>query len=316
MTRAMVFACALAALTAVAQRPADADPRNPSEVFERSRVAVEPAGRAFKELSIENPLGDVRVEGYDGNAIVIETHKHAPDDEALDRLRVSLVPNADGTVRITTAVDSTRESRPVARGSVRIDLVIRAPRDARIDAAVTSGKLEVVDMDAGGELDTASGAIIVRNIQGTLLTHSVSGATTLAQVFGSVDAQTMSSDVDLDTINGDKLVASAHHGKIEGRRVRARDVELTTTDGKIRLEGEASLRGHIVVSSLRGDIDVRLRRVGPILVRARGAKVNLGAPAPTKPNGWVEMSTGVAGDHPAMVEMIAPLARIDFAFLQ
>jgi hypothetical protein len=177
-----------------------ADPRSDGDVVERSRVQVEPAGRAFKQLTIENPLGDVRVEGYDGNAIVIETHKHAPNENILDRLRVSLVPNPDGTVRISTTADAKRESLPAPRGSVRIDLVIRAPRDARIDAAASTGKLEVVDMDAGGELDTASGPITVRNVQGALSTHSVSGSTKLSTVFGSVDAQTMSSDVDLDTI--------------------------------------------------------------------------------------------------------------------
>jgi hypothetical protein len=309
MTRALVASAILVAAVAAA---AVADP-HPTDIVEHSSVSVEPAGRAFKAVSIENPLGDLRVEGYDGNAIVIESSKHALDYDALSRLRVSLVPNPDGTVRITTTVNPARESRPVPRGSVRIDLVVRTPRDARIDAALTSGKLEVTNMDAGGELDTASGTITVRNIQGPLLTHSVSGNTSLSMVFGSIDAQTMSSNVDLDTINGDKLVASAHHGKIEGRRVRARDIELTTTDGRIHLEAEAY--GHIVVSSLSGDIDVRLHRVGPVIIRGRGSKVNLGARAMQQPNGWVQLAEG-AGDHPAMVEMVAPLAKIDFAFLQ
>jgi len=256
--------------------------------------------------------------GYEAHRYLFRAfpmRKHALDYDALSRLRVSLVPNADGTVRITTTADATRESRPVPRRAVRIDLLVRAPRDARIDAAVTSGKLEVIDMDAGGELDSASGGITVRNIQGTLLTHSVSGDTSLALVFGSIDAQTMSSNVDLDTINGEHLVASAHHGKIEGRRIRARDIELTTTDGKIRLEGEVSLHGRVSVSSLSGDIDVRLHRVGPVIIRGRGTKVNLGARAMQQPNGWVQLADGV-GDQPAIVEMMTPLAKIDFAFLQ
>jgi hypothetical protein len=294
---------------------AAADPPRP-DVVERSRVQVEPAGRAFKQLTVDNPLGDVRVEGYDGIAIVIETRKHAPSEDALERLRVSLVPNPDGTVRISTTADAKRESLPIPRGSVRIDLLIHAPRDARVDAAAISGKLEVVNMDAGGELDTASGAITVHNMSGALSTHSVSGATSLSTVFGSVDAQTMSSDVDLDTINGDRLIASAHHGKIQGRRVRARDVELTTTDGKIMLEGETSLRSHVVVSSLRGDIEVRLRRSGPVIVRARAQKLNLGAPPTPKSDGWSELKVGNTNQEPALVEMSAVYARVDFSFLQ
>ena len=313
MTRALIVAGVLLGATATGVI-ADPAPRN--DIVEHSSFALEPAGRAFKALSIDNPLGDVRVEGYDGNAIVIETTKHAPDYDALSRLRVSLVPpNADGVVRLNATVNPRREGRPLPRGAVRIDLVIRTPRDARIDASATSGKLEVTNMDAGGELDTASGTITARNIQGPLFTHSISGDTSLSLVFGSIDAQTMSSNVDLDTINGDKLFASAHHGKIEGRRVRARDVELSTTDGRIHLEGEAALHGHIIVSSYSGDVDVRLHRVGPVIVRGRGTKVNLGARAMQQPNGWVQLAEG-SGDQPALVEMVAPLAKIDFAFLQ
>jgi hypothetical protein len=247
--RAVCIVCVLTA-------PAFAQPREPARadapLIERSRVEVQPAGKAFKQLRVENALGNVRIEGHDATSFMVETIKHAPDEETLDRLRVSLVADPDGTVRITTAADPSREARPTGRSNVSIDVVIRAPRDAHIDAVVGSGKLEVSNMNAGGELDTASGAISVRNVSGELYTHSVSGPMSISQAFGPVDAATVSSDVDLDTIGGESLVASASRGKIAGRRVRARDVELTTTDGKIVLEAESALRGRLVVSSLRG----------------------------------------------------------------
>jgi hypothetical protein len=290
------------------------------KVSERSRLSIEPSGRAITRLSIENPLGDVKVSGYDGTAIQIEAHKFAPDDDALDRLHISLVPNPDGTVTIKTTADGGKEVRPVARGAVRIDLVVRAPRDARVEAVVSSGKLEVLNMDAGGDLDTSSGPISVRNVQGEVLTHSVSGATRLVQVFGSVDAQTLSSDVDLDTIGGDRLVASVHHGRIDGRRVRARDVELTTTDGRIMLEAEAALRGHLVVSSFKGDIDVQLRRHGVLVVRAHGTKVDLGGPFQAQPNGWVQSTLGVpdaaALIETALVELRAAQGNVKFSIIE
>ncbi|MGE5181658.1 MAG: hypothetical protein ACM31C_06335 [Acidobacteriota bacterium] len=298
---------------------AAADPGKDNGVVERASVDVAPAGRAFKQLEIENPLGDVKVEGYDGTAIRIETHKHAPDEDTLDRLRVSLVPNPDGTVRITTTADPSRESRPVPRSAVRIDLVIRAPRDARVDAVVASGKLEIENMDAGGELDAASGPITVRNVQGELVTHSVSGPTSLAEVFGSVDAATVSADMELDTIGGERLVAStSSQGRIAGRRVRSRDVELTTTDGRIVLEAEAALHGHLVVASLRGDVEVRLHRHGPVLVRGRGVKVDLGGATRPYMEGWLETSFGQGGidSGPALVELRSHYGIVQFAIVQ
>lgn len=284
---------------------------------ERARLSIEPAGRAFTQLSIENPLGDVKVEGYDGTAIQIESHKFAPDDESLDRLHISLVPNPDGTVSIKTTADGGKEVRPVARGAVRIDLRIRAPRDARVEAAASSGALEVVNMDAGSDLDTASGPISVRNVQGEVITHSVTGMTRIVQVFGSVDAQTLASDLDLDTIGGARLVASVHRGRIEGRRVRARDVELTTTEGRILLEAEAALGGRLRVASFKGDVDVQLRRHGAVMVRAHGTKVDLGAPTRPQPNGWFESTFGQpAAIDAALVEIRSPQGNIRFAIIE
>lgn len=323
----------LGAASVAAAEPAKPAPRsdvravdpaaNPGGASERSRLSIEPSGRAIHHLAIENPLGDVKVEGYDGTAIQIEAHKFAPDDDALDRLHISLVPNPDGTVSIKTTADGGKEVRPVARGAVRIDLVVHAPRDARIEAAVSSGLLEMLNMDAGGDLDTSSGPISVRNVQGEVLTHSISGLTRLAQVFGSVDAQTLSSDVDLDTIGGERLIASVNHGRIDGRRVRARDIELTTTDGRIQLEAEAALRGRLVVSAIRGDVDVQLRHHGALVVRARGTKVDLGALGrgqAIQPDGLVQSMLGppeAAGlVETAIVELRAPNGNVRFAIIE
>ena len=314
------LALAVMPASAAAQPPRAAtasDPETPHHgVSERARLSIEPAGHAFTHLSVENPLGDVKVEGYDGTAVQIESHKFASDDEALDRLHISLVPNPDGTVSIKTTADGGKEARPVLRRQLRIDLVIRAPRNARIEAVASSGALEVINMDAGSDLDTASGPISVRNVQGEVLTHSVSGLTRLVQVFGSVDAQTLASDLDLDTIGGERLVASVHHGRIEGRRVRARDVELTATEGQILLEAEAALHGRVLVSSFKGDVDVQLRRHGAVMVRAHGTKVDLGGPMQPRPNGWVESSFGQAIGDAAVVEIRSPQGNVRFAIIE
>jgi hypothetical protein len=305
----------LAALLAPA-RPAAADP----PLVERARLELQPPGRPFKKIEIDNPLGDVRVEGHDKATIEIETRKQGPTEEALDRLHVSLTPNPDGTVRLTTTVDGGREVRPLARGQVKLDLIVRAPRDARIEAASSSGALEVHDMDNGGDLDTASGRIQVRNVAGELSTHSMSGPTQLTQVFGSVDAQTLSSPIELDSIGGERLVASASDGKIAGRRVRSRNVELTTVNGMIVLEGEAPLRGRLIVASMRGDINVRMRRSGAIVIRARATKVDLGAAQPRpqpQPDGWVEAQFGQhTSAAPSLIEMRSRVGNVTFAIIE
>lgn len=318
MTRTPLVLGSMLVLAGVAAAdPKPADPKDDG-VTERARLEIQPPGKALKELAIDNPLGDVRVEGYDGTALQIETRKHAPTPEALDRLRISLVPSADGTVRISTTADGGREVAPLARGAVHVDLVIRAPRNVRVDASASAGTLEVVNMDAGGELDTASGAITVRNMSGELLTHSLSGSTRLAQVFGSVDAQTLASELSLDTIAGERLVASTNRGAITGRRLRSRSIELTSTDGPIVIEAEVALHGRLVVANVHGDVDVKVRRHGATLVRARGTKLELGtlaAQARAVADGWLAVAT--AGDgEPAAVELSSRAGTVRFAFVQ
>jgi len=154
-------------------------------------------------------------------------------------------------------------------------------------------------------------------MSGELVTNTVSGPMSLAQVFGSVDAATISADLDLDTIAGEKLIASANHGRIAGRRVRSREIELTTTDGKIMLEAEAALRGRLVVSSLRGDVEVHLHRHGAVVLRARGTKVDLGQQQTVRPqpNGWTEATIG-QGDHPALVELRSTYGMVQFTVVE
>jgi hypothetical protein len=286
-------------------------------VSEGERVDVAPVSHAFKQITIDNPLGDVRVEGYDGTTIRIETLKHAPDEDTLDRLRVSLIPpDAEGNVRITTTADTSREAKPVRRNAVRIDLVIRAPHNARVDATVGAGKIEIEGMEAGGELDSAAGPISVHHVSGDFYTHSVSGATTLAEVFGSVDAQSLASDVQLDSISGNRLVASVDHGKIAGRRVRSREIELTSTDGSISLEAEPSLHGLIRIASLRGDLELKLHRHGAMLVRASGVKVDLGAQAKVRADGWREATFGEVAADSTSIELQSHYGNVVFAIIE
>lgn len=309
MSAALGFICLHGGLAA-------ADPKPPA--VNGGTVEVAPSGHPITHVTIDNPLGDVRIIGYDGKNLKIEPHKQAPDDEAMDRLRVSLVANPDGTVKIVTAADRDRESRSLARANVRIDLVIHAPHDAKIDASVSAGRLVIENMDAGGELDTTSGSIQVTNVQGGVYTHSFSGVTRLQTVFGSVDVQSVSADVDLEQISGEKVVASSGKGKISGRRVHSRDIELTSTDGKIVLEADAALRGHLVVSSLRGDIDVRLHRKGAIAVRARGNHVELGQLTTSQKDGWTIAQEGHLDSHEvaASIELRSRYANVQFSLIE
>jgi hypothetical protein len=316
-----LFAIISAAAATASADPCKAPdaPKPQGGANERARLEIAPAGKPITHLVIDNPLGNVAVVGYDGTAIQVEAQKHAPDEDTLDRLRVSLVPGADGTVRITSAADGGREVKSVARSAVRVDLVIHAPHGAHVEAAASAGKLDISNLDAGGDLDTASGPISVCNVSGEVYTHSLTGVTRLQGVFGSVDAQSISADVELEAINGERLVATVDKGSIAGRKVHSKNIELTTTDGKIQLEAELALHGVINVASLAGDVDVHLHRHGALVVRARAAKVDFGGlpgSAAVTADGWHQVALGNVDATSAMVELRSQRGNVQFVVVE
>jgi len=276
-------------------------------VYEDDRVDIAPAKKPIAAVAIDNPYGDLRIEGHDGPGLVILSSKRAPNDETLDRLRVSLIPDPDGSVRIVTAIDP--EGPPVARADVHIDLVIRAPHGARVDGRVRDGRLELVNMDAGAELDTARGTIRVENVSGPVFARSLAGDQRFAEVFGTVDAQAVAADLTLDTVRGDRLIASTHDGRIDGRRLRSRRVELRTTRGDITYDGEVQAGSAITVASVRGSVDVRLRAPGAIRVRTFAPTVAV--------RGGHALGGGVfafgGGPRPAEVQLRSRFGTVSFA---
>jgi hypothetical protein len=290
----------------------------PDGVFEHDVVEVQPGKKPIKTVTVDNQLGDVRIEGHDGKGLVIVAYKRAPDDAALDQLRVSLVPDPDGPVRITTAIDRAAEKTTLPAAQVRIDLVVRAPRGAKVDARVGEGELVVRNMDAGGDLDAGAGEITVENVAGTIYARSVDGDQSFAEVFGDLDAQALSADLLFDTVRGDALIASVHDGTISARKVASKHIELRTTRGKIHLESELALGGKLVVASRSGDVDVTVKSAGALKVKAfAGGDLALeGAETTTDAEReWVRARYG-RGKRAAAVELRSRFGDVRFAVVE
>lgn len=101
-------------------------------------VLETPDSEPIEVVTIDNHLGDIRIEGHDAKALVIHAYKRAPDDAALDQLRVSLVRAPGGRVLITAA-DRRAEMNELLGSPVRIELVVRAPRRAAVDVRIGEG---------------------------------------------------------------------------------------------------------------------------------------------------------------------------------
>jgi hypothetical protein len=76
----------------------------------------------------------------------------------------------------------------------------------------------------------------------------------------------------------------------------------------------------MIVASMHGDVDIRLRRSGAVVVRAKAVKVDLAGASPQaqpQPDGWVETQFGPhAGATPSLIEMRSRTGNVSFAILQ
>lgn len=299
---------------ALAAAPAVADDAPDGGVVEKAQLTVAPSKRPIRAVSIDNPLGDVRIEGHDGTSVSIESTKHAPDADTLARLRVTLVPDPDGTVRLTSALGDGRERPPAALGTLRIDLVVRVPRTARVEGRVGRGTLEARNLDGGAELDAGAGAIVVSNVAGGVMARSVDGDQHFAQVFGNLDAHAVDAELELDTVRGQTLNAQVYRGAIEGRKLAARRMRLTAIHGDITVATESQPGGSIVVSSVDGAVNVTVHSPGRVRVKARaGGTLTLAGATPARDR-WTEQHYG-AGRASGSIQLQSRFGDVSFSLV-
>jgi hypothetical protein len=311
--RAAAIALALAALGGVA--------RADDGVVERDVVELAPArGVSITSIDVDNRLGDVRVEGHDSNTISILAIKHAPDEETMERLKVSLVPDPNGPVTISTSLLAGQEARPVPAGSIRIDLVILAPRGARVQAEAWKGKLAVKGVDNGAELVTDDGDIDVTQVSGNVSTESAHGHHSFAEIYGAIDARAVQGDLDLDLVRGDHLAAVVQLGHVVAHRLRVRDLSVRITRGDAVIEGEAIPGGHYQIASYWGNVQVKLRGKTPVRIAANTRSGSVSLPArlrrrETRAFGDSERVTGSLGNgrSPADLDLRTRVGSITVA---
>jgi hypothetical protein len=306
---------------AAGEQPVGPQPAAPAQegMYERDVLEVDPSpGVRITELTVDNRLGAVRIEGHDRESIVISALKRAPNAEVLERLKVTLIPDPNGPMRISTSMAPGRDARPIPGGSVEIDLVIRAPRSAQVRAQVWNDRLTLIGMENGAELVANDGEIGVQNASGTIVAHSAAGTQRFVEVVGKVDAQMIQGDVDLAAVRGERLDASVHEGRIDGRQVRVRQAWVRTIRGNIRFEGHAMVGGQYRIASVRGDIDVVLVAHAPLAIEAHASAGTVTLPASLtrsrRPQSGVEgVVVGYwAGEdgEPAAVELRSRLGNI------
>ncbi|HEU4596898.1 MAG TPA: DUF4097 family beta strand repeat-containing protein [Pyrinomonadaceae bacterium] len=213
-------------------------PPIPPELPEEARAAIERAGvpTPFDEsgatvtddrtvftktvqlgedlaFSIPEAIGEVRIEGWDGDEAEIKVTKRGGTAEQRRAMPVML---ARGDERVSLLSPPARASG----GAVRVSYEIKLPRSLRqLELTAEEAEVELKNLDGAVSLDVRAGSIELKDVTGTVRSKLIKGSTKVvfgegthdgAQEFsvvrGNVEvdfAERASTDVKAETMDGD-----------------------------------------------------------------------------------------------------------------
>jgi len=196
-------------------------------------------------VEIINVSGEVEVNGWDDDEVAVT----GTLGRGVKRLDFEV---DDDRIRIEVVYPNTGRSE----GS---DLLIRLPRDSRLEVRTVSADIDVTGVTGRQRLNSVSGDISTELFSSDLEAETVSGD---LEVDGDAQAtvvtlKTVSGNIEADDLSGE-VEAGSVSGRIEvdaGILDRAR---LGTTSGRVTLEGGLSSGGRYDLSSTSGRVSVRL----------------------------------------------------------
>lgn len=210
---------------------------------------LKPGGR----LAVETLNGSITVTGWDREEVDISGTRYASTKEALEALKIDIVPTAEA-VRIRTV-------RPSGwRGSMGASYTIRAPRRVVIERAVSSnGSIEIDQIQGNVRLETSNGRIRAAGVDGEIDAATSNGSIELSECAGPAILKTSNGRIQADGVRA-PLEATTSNARIEARLLEASGslpVKLRTSNGAIQLTLEKPPATDVVLSTSNGSITVR-----------------------------------------------------------
>lgn len=250
-------------------------------------------------LVLEQPTGDVRVQGWDRPEIqvsITDERELFEIDESGSQVTVRGVPpvprsheftferpNIDlsglgdlgaGMERIAAKVERSvdKSLRKVGRGLKGInfdfgrwsggrDYTIRVPHNCDVSLRTSSGDLEINRINGTHFVQSSSGDINMHRITGNVLTSSASGDINVHHIEGKLGVRTASGDINVHDSRLDDLSVHTASGDISLSLVGTpdKDFEIKGISGDVDITLPADSRLTIEVSTLSGDIDSRFK---------------------------------------------------------
>lgn len=216
------------------------------EVDERRSVSAQGV------VEIHNTRGEVEITGWDKDEVHVSGE--------LDDLAEELIFEVDGEF---TLIRVKMPKRNISWGDGS-DLEIRIPVKSRVDFNGVSTDLKFTNIEGGTSIHSVSGDIRADHIAKRLLINSVSGNVEVRDTTGKVKITTVSGDLRLD-LRSTEVSINTVSGEIDMDLAEFDSLMVSTISGELEISGHLNDSGSISMSSVSGDIELRL--TGPVNAR-------------------------------------------------
>lgn len=216
------------------------------EVDERRSVSAQGV------VEIHNTRGEVEITGWDKDEVHVSGE--------LDDLAEELIFEVDGEF---TLIRVKMPKRNISWGDGS-DLEIRIPVKSRVDFNGVSTDLKFTNIEGGTSIHSVSGDIRADHIAKRLLINSVSGNVEVRDTTGKAKITTVSGDLRLD-LRSTEVSINTVSGEIDMDLAEFDSLMVSTISGELEISGHLNDSGSISMSSVSGDIELRL--TGPVNAR-------------------------------------------------
>ncbi len=226
---------------------------------------------AGDDVAVYNLVGQLKVEGGTGAAVLVEITRHGADaarlkiatGEIRDRQTLRVIYDADEVtyplmgrgsnttehVRDDGTFDDGHDRRFFSRGhEVRIsgsgggleayaDLRVVVPVGRRVAVYLAVGKATVTNVDGDLKVSVSSADVEANHTRGRLLLDTGSGNVTVTDVAGEISLDTGSGDVTVTGVTGTGLKLDTGSGDVTCARVAVDGLKVDTGSGNVELTG-------------------------------------------------------------------------------
>jgi len=238
------------------------------ETYDYPIEAVTRSGKIAK-IVLDNPRGNVRIVGADteeikiGGRRSIRAYSKSAADEASRRASLKVTTEGDQLV--------VRVQESGVRSDMRIstDLEMTVPRSVGIQASGRSGEFDVINIDGGVDLTSASASVRLQDIGGNARVDlRRSDLVRALNVKGTLDILGRGEDVELENVAGTVTINGYYTGDLMGRNL-AKPLTFQSGVTELRL---GSVTGQFNLTP--GDLRVS-DAAGPVRVNARSKDVHI-----------------------------------------